>query len=250
MNLLGKAKYLASIPFVYRNFWQGVLSGSGLLDRNKDYVYRLWNGLRVHATGSKWDFFILNEIFVIGEYDVKLPKEPKTIVDVGANIGAASLFFANKYRKAKIFSIEPFKKNFERLKSNVEENKLSSRVKAFNIALGDKRKQALLYICEDNDGCHTLLKELNPKAETITVNVVPLEAFLDENRIEKVDLLKLDCEGAEIGILRSIKDFSRIDNIVLEASAGQTTEAKALLEKHGFLVSRVEGRPLLFATKA
>jgi len=249
MDFLGKAKYLLKIPFVYVNSWQGYLAIFGLLNQAKEYRYKMWNGLRFYTTGSKWDFFILNEIFVIREYDVKLKKDPAVIVDVGANIGSASLFFAKKYPKAKVYSIEPFESNFNRLEKNIYTNKLDDRIKAFNIAIGGKRAKMPLYICEDNNGCHTIVKSLNPNARRVEVDVESFEPFLKRNNISRVDLLKLDCEGAELPILNSIKDFSKIDNIVMEVTAGQMAEAKLLLEIKGFIVSQVEGRPLLFANR-
>ena len=68
------------------------------------------------------------------------------------------------------------------------------------------------------------------------VDVLPFEQFLAESKISKVGLLKLDCEGAELQILRSIGVFSRVGSIVLEASAGQSAELRCLLESNGFSV--------------
>lgn len=46
------------------------------------------------------------------------PKSPRVIVDAGANIGLTSVFYSNKYPRAKIFAIEPEPSNFELLKKN------------------------------------------------------------------------------------------------------------------------------------
>ena len=68
------------------------------------------------------DLFVLYEVLMRNAYHVppsKLPPdEVKTIVDCGANIGLTSLFFASRYRNARIFSIEPHPVNYDLLKKN------------------------------------------------------------------------------------------------------------------------------------
>ena len=67
MDLIGKIRYLAAIPQTYKNFLQGYIAGLGFLDKKKEYVFSLRNGLKISVSGSAWDFFILNEIFIIKE---------------------------------------------------------------------------------------------------------------------------------------------------------------------------------------
>lgn len=59
------------------------------------------------------------QIFVSNEYDFLVETQPQIIVDAGANIGLASIYFANNYPEAKIIAIEPEQSNFELLKKNV-----------------------------------------------------------------------------------------------------------------------------------
>ena len=71
-------------------------------------------------TGSS-DYEVFKQIFLENQYDVKYKAPPGVIVDCGANIGLASIYFANKYPSAKIIAIEPEKDNFELLKLNTGE---------------------------------------------------------------------------------------------------------------------------------
>ena len=247
MNIFGKIRYLSLIPAVYSNFLQGYLSIAGLLNKDKHYIYSLRNGLRMQTTGSKWDFFILNEIFVIKEYDVALPFTPKTIVDVGAHIGAASLFFAKKFPQAKIYSVEPFPKNFAALSNNIKINNLGKQITPFNMAISKKEGSAKLYLNKDNDGCHSLIQELNPDSEGLKVRTSDFDGFLSENSLKGIDLLKMDCEGAEMDILRSSKKLPSIKAIVMETNYQYFDEIKSILGKNGFTVKQIEDRPLLFA---
>jgi tRNA G46 methylase TrmB len=64
------------------------------------------------------DIPTFNEVFYWGEYAFDIPKAPETIVDCGANIGLASVYFANRFPNAKIIAIEPEQSNFEMLQKN------------------------------------------------------------------------------------------------------------------------------------
>jgi hypothetical protein len=73
--------------------------------------------LRLNSSSDKIAFY---KIILNKEYDIDLPVHPEYIIDAGANIGLASVFFANKYPEAKIIAIEPDKGNFEILLNNIQ----------------------------------------------------------------------------------------------------------------------------------
>jgi len=64
------------------------------------------------------DVTTLVDILLRGEYDF-LTTSPKVIIDGGANVGYASIWFANRYPSATIFAVEPQKDNYELLRENV-----------------------------------------------------------------------------------------------------------------------------------
>ena len=64
------------------------------------------------------DVMVYEQIFLKKEYHFEVNKEPEFIIDAGANIGFASVYFANKFPKARILAIEPEKDNFEILVKN------------------------------------------------------------------------------------------------------------------------------------
>jgi FkbM family methyltransferase len=59
------------------------------------------------------------KVFIHREYDLLLGKEPAVIIDAGANVGLASIFFANRYSTAKVLAVEPESSNFALLTRNV-----------------------------------------------------------------------------------------------------------------------------------
>src|ERR1700741_4382586 len=57
------------------------------------------------------DLEVFREIFLFNTYDFPVP-EPRTIVDAGANIGLSAVYFANRFKDATIFAVEPESSNF------------------------------------------------------------------------------------------------------------------------------------------
>src|SRR5688572_4108026 len=64
------------------------------------------------------DVSVLRQVLQECQYDVPLPSMPRFIVDAGANIGLAAVFFANKYPESEIVALEPDESNFRLLKEN------------------------------------------------------------------------------------------------------------------------------------
>jgi len=66
------------------------------------------------------DMDVFQQIFVNEEYEFSLDRDPKVIIDAGANIGLASIYYSIKYPEAKIIAIEPELSNYELLKNNIK----------------------------------------------------------------------------------------------------------------------------------
>jgi len=64
------------------------------------------------------DIWCLQNVLLDHEYNTPFPVDPKVIIDAGANIGMATLFFTHKYPRAKIVAIEPEASNFAILSKN------------------------------------------------------------------------------------------------------------------------------------
>src|SRR5258708_16952317 len=83
------------------------------------------------------DAFIFSEVFSHRYYDFALPFTPETILDLGANAGFTSIFFARKYPDARIIAVEPIASNLEILRRNVELNDLDVSIVPAAIAVAD-----------------------------------------------------------------------------------------------------------------
>lgn len=64
------------------------------------------------------DPFIFEEVFILDGYDFRTGNEPQLIFDIGASVGYASIYFAEKYPAARIIAVEPEASNIELLRKN------------------------------------------------------------------------------------------------------------------------------------
>lgn len=143
------------------------------------------------------DIPTFHKIFTFNDYLINLKFEPQYIIDAGANIGLAAIFFANKYPNAKIVCIEPEMTNFEMLEKNIKNYK---NIFAIKKALSNSPDIMLNVI--DGGGGNWAFATSNPqKAETKkiidSVPSVTIDEIMSTFNFPHIDLLKIDIEGAE-----------------------------------------------------
>jgi FkbM family methyltransferase len=182
------------------------------------------------------------EVFRNGEYDVPVDWESlQLIVDVGAHVGAFTCWAAVRAPAARIVSFEPEPRNYADLVANVSRNELGPRVSTVNAAVGSTDGVVELRIPVHRDTTSSAATE----GRLTTVPSVDFKRFLAVDAEGRVDLLKMDCEGAEWEVLGSLDPaaWERIGCLVLECHAGadRTIEDMIeLLEGAGFEVSILE----------
>ena len=137
------------------------------------------------------------------EYWVPRELAPRTVLDIGANIGLASVYYARLFPEARIYSFEPLPDNFRLLEKNIRglEN-----VRAFNVGLGRENGQVLMNTSArpDNYGGASMYGVDVDPGQSLTVEVRAAREMLDELGLDQIDLIKIDTEGAEYDILTSI----------------------------------------------
>ncbi len=164
------------------------------------------------------------------------------IVDVGANIGAFSNFAQRLFPEAKIIACEPESMMMSFVKENTE-NKIIYVEKAI---VGDPlQKEVQFNICKWQGNHHVdgvFNKEVYCKPEvgseilrSITVPATDLMTVLKENNFPRIDLLKIDTEGAEPQILESMKPWLKnVRHIMIEWHSQKDLERikEALKDTH------------------
>jgi len=177
------------------------------------YSFRNRARLRI---GRGIDHVPIIEIFLREEYG-QVPGGA-VILDLGANIGAFSIYAAVSARDVKVFAYEPMAEFYRLMLENIRLNRLDGTVKCFNLAVGADARMRELAI-ESKTFCFPTLAFTDDRVtRTVMVQCTSLADILESNALERVDLLKMDCEGAEYEILYSTPDryLKRIREIRME----------------------------------
>ena len=143
------------------------------------------------------------EVFIRGEYSVDV-REQHTVVDAGANIGVASVYFCLRYPNARLYAIEPNPNVLENLKQNL---KAFPRASVHQCAFTDKDGTIDLHVHPTSSIASSLYSRTKEE-HVVSVPSRTFDTFRNEQGIGTAGLFKFDIEGAEDKMLRSIKDIN------------------------------------------
>jgi FkbM family methyltransferase len=153
----------------------------------------------------KGDKFGLVCTFMIKQYsyyDIIKPEKGDVVIDGGGYVGDTALWFSEYIGdEGKIFCFEPFNSNFSVLKENIKNNNINNIIPE---QLGLWSKETVLKMEGTRAGAFISKTGLN-------INVTSIDKFVKDNKLQKVDFIKLDIEGAELealsGAQETIKKF-------------------------------------------
>jgi len=138
------------------------------------------------------DILVFIQIFIDGELEFEMPELPGSIVDAGANIGLASLYFAHRFPKSKIVALEVDQANFELLRKNTNGYPNISCVRK---ALWSG--QAQLGILNPTDEPWAFRVGAVSGEDSTSIAALGVGDLVGQFEHQRVDLLKVDIEGAE-----------------------------------------------------
>lgn len=201
--------------------WPAML---GLLlrrDRQGEYRVRLRRPpVRLDIRGAM-DFWAVKETFLDAFYTrFGVPVEDDwTVVDIGAGVGDFAILAARSGPGVRVYAYEPFPESYQLLTRNLKLNAVHN-VNAFQQAVWRQvgtleldltGGEPLQIASREGDGAEL-------PAETVEVQAVTLGDVLDDQGLARIDLLKLDCEGAEYPILMASPPaaLARVDRIIME----------------------------------
>jgi len=158
------------------------------------------------------------KVFVKKEYACRFESPPHVIVDAGANIGLATLYFANQFPDAKIIAIEPEYENFRLLKQNTEPYK---NVVALNVALWNENGTINLFdpgigswgfVTENATGAADHSNRFCHQVQSVTV-----DRLIADYGLKTIDILKIDIEGAEREVFQDSSSWiGHVRSIMIE----------------------------------
>ena len=189
---------LEAFKFYYPLFGlRGVCMGAAArLNNSHPKVALRVNGIDapIYVRWRTTDLTVFRQVFVLGEYDCEVPRHPEVIVDAGANIGLTTILYANKYPSARILAIEPESSNFDMLLKNVKTYPQVTAVKAALWATNTN-----LEVVDPGLGHYGFRtsSSADSAGKREQVEAVTVAGIMDKFGLGRIDLLKMDIEGAE-----------------------------------------------------
>lgn len=236
-------------PFVHGRGWilrlARVLLGAGdvrvdigggtYVDGPLDDWMMLWTFMRLHERDRPF------------QRSLELLQPGDVAVDVGANLGIWSLLAARRARAARIHAFEPSPAMADRLARHARINDAPAIIVRSAAVGAENGSMAFFEAHGRNTGASALVRRRADDVE-VRVPVVTLDAYVERERIDRVDLLKVDVEGAEALVVRGAPRllsgagapaiFFEADE-ALSAGFGATTRGvKQVLVDHGYDIYR------------
>ena len=220
--------YFVRVALVFRRPIEFIRAYLGQRSPERGFV-ETRGGLRILLSGHPHDIITVFVVFIRRDYGVIAPGS--VVVDVGANIGVFALWAAHCGAR-RVLAFEPSAGTFAVLQRNIEENDLANVVAAYRDAVYDSdgaqvpfARNGTMYSAID-DGQEGE-RDLVP---TVTLNTIVQRAG------GHVDLVKLDCEGAEYAAIEAA-DLAGVDEVKLEYHRGRADQLIAWFEHRSFRVS-------------
>ena len=216
---------------------------------------------------------IKQEVYISDAYKVKqctFEREPRNFVDIGANVGWFTKLVDETFENCNIFSYELDKDNFYNLKENLEHKK--NNILISNTAVIGSNGFTRYWKHSSNIGGHKpifegsesyisegampekILRDMNHRGEFVDLEIdkITLREIIDNNEIDYIDFLKLDCEGSEYEILNHAINHgycNKVLNMSAELHGKDYDGYRKLIEdlKKNFDSVKVQ-RNILFAT--
>ena len=199
------------------------------------------DGMVISAPANNTILAMIREIFidrVYTPYGLDIEKND-VVVDVGANIGLFALYAAAMTRN-KVYAFEPFPENVAYIAQNIATNSINNIIYE-QTAISDKIGIAKLYLGAISGG-HVLFDNTitGQSRNYIEVPTRTLDQVMSMYVLERIDFLKMDCEGSEGHILQAAMNGSlnKIRKIAMEfhddISIISHDKIQQLLEDNGF----------------
>jgi FkbM family methyltransferase len=160
---------------------------------------------------------VIEHIFIAGEYDWLPRHTPKTILDLGANIGATARYFLANIAGSRVIALEPDEGNHELLAANLAP--FGDRAEAQHAAVWSRDTSIKVVRGEFLDGSEwTYQAKEHPDDSLPSVAAKSVPTIMEEAGLDTVDMLKIDIEGGELELFGSGSPewLRRVKNISIE----------------------------------
>lgn len=179
-------------------------------------------GKKVFLRTYAGDIDIFYEIFYKEIYQLPNESNNNLVIDAGANVGFAALFFLKEMPDATIYCIEPDPDNFKFLKKNLKAEIENGKIKL--IMAGLSGKDGVMSLEPNFFKYNSNLVEV-PVEGAVQVITYKVETFFKNFVSGKVDLFKMDIEGAEENIFENdVSWLNNVDQLLIEFHSDKVKE--------------------------
>ena len=230
MTEIGKAisevREIPKVVMTFENWWVYFLNVFGL--SKNETVCKLRNGTKFIVRPKSFDMRMIKEVYIHKPYHRLKINKGDVVVDIGAHIGTFSVLAGQKAGiKGEVYAYEPVPNTFDILKRNIHINSLQNIVYPYKLGISPKKGKKEFYIFK-KDGkplfhSSSFYREQSgvigaTVSEKIEVECITLEDIFELNGLDRIDVLKMDCEGEEYNLLfgTSNKYLKRIDEMCIE----------------------------------
>jgi FkbM family methyltransferase len=192
----------------------------------------------------------------IGPVLRRMERDLRVVFDIGANVGDVSCYLLHYFPRATVHAFEPCRETYDRLVANIDRAGLSDRFRPHRLGFFDEETEGTLHVATAH-GANSMLPPgeeyllLNPHIATVGTEQIPLmrlDDFVSRERIDHIDLVKIDVEGVELQVLQGgAETFSKkVDTVILEISFvrrqredGEYLRLFQLLHNYGFAPAEI-----------
>lgn len=205
-----------TLPLTGFNQYKAALKDKYKKVKSNDLIsIKLTNDVSFFLRPRYTDIDIFEQIFLIKDCQLPIDIEPKLIIDAGAHIGCSAIFYSLMYPNAKIYAIELSPSNFDVL---VENSKQVKNVIPINAAIWNKSID-LEILNPSDDGWSFKAGVVSKESKgSIKIKGIRIEEILEMSRAERINLIKIDIEGAEKEIFARDSNawINKVDNMIIE----------------------------------
>lgn len=165
------------------------------------------------------DLFVAKEIFVFNQYNVFADNVTFDVIDIGMNVGYASLYFSSLPYVNKVYAFEPFAAPFAKATANIARNPhLAHKIVARNVGLSDHTAKEIVKTSPVDTIGISIKGRGEGEEETIYIEDAKeqLAHIIAESvAAGRKILLKIDCEGSEFAVFESLDNGQLFDHITV-----------------------------------
>ncbi|HEY7375558.1 MAG TPA: FkbM family methyltransferase [Polyangia bacterium] len=181
-----------------------------MASRNQTRKIRVRGGIELHYRLNRGDMQSIREVWIDECYQLPFDLVPERMVDLGANIGLTSLWFAHRYGCKSVIAVEPSPANAQVVRLNLEGNNVNAQV--VQAAVGAHDGTAFFEDAVDSNLGHLA------SAGGREVQVVSMDTLLSGlPSSAQIDVVKMDIEGGEGPLMReNLAWLGRVKSLIAE----------------------------------